>query len=94
MFVLLQLYDHLSCRSVNYMHVIDHGRKYIEKNFERPFFDRVIRNFLSVVLPNTKYTLELASFFVKIGKPFQFLMPSKIKRYDEFNANIIFQKKL
>ena len=63
---------------VNYMHVIDHGRKYIEKNFERPFFDRVIRNFLSVVLPNTLY-FRIASFFVKMGKPFQFLMPSKIK---------------
>ena len=23
---------------VNYMHVIDHGKKYIEKNYERPFF--------------------------------------------------------
>ena len=37
---------------VNYMHVIDHGKKYIEKNYERPFFDRLIRNFLSVTLPN------------------------------------------
>ena len=25
---------------VNYMHIIDHGRKYIEKNYERGFFDR------------------------------------------------------
>ena len=63
---------------VNYMHVIDHGKKYIEKNYERPFFDRLIRNFLSVTLPNIKY-FKLASFMVKLGKPFQFLMPSKIK---------------
>ena len=27
---------------VNYMHIIDHGKKYIEKNYERPFFDRAI----------------------------------------------------
>ena len=40
---------------VNYMHIIDHGKKYIEKNYERPFFDRAIRKFLSIVLPNTKY---------------------------------------
>jgi glycolate oxidase iron-sulfur subunit len=63
---------------VNYMHLIDHGRKYIEKNYERPFFDRLIRNFLSVVLPNTNY-FKLASLFVKIGKPFSFLFPNKIK---------------
>jgi glycolate oxidase iron-sulfur subunit len=63
---------------VNYMHIIDHGKKYIEKNFERSFFDRAIRNFLSVVLPNTGY-FRLASYMVKLAKPFQFLMPSKIK---------------
>jgi glycolate oxidase iron-sulfur subunit len=63
---------------VNYMHLIDHGRKYIEQNFQRPFFDRLLRNFLSLVLPNTKY-FRLASIFVKIGKPFSFLFPSKIK---------------
>jgi glycolate oxidase iron-sulfur subunit len=60
------------------MHVIDHGKKYIEKNFERPFVDRIIRNFLSAVLPNTRY-FRLASLMVKLAKPFQFLMPSKIK---------------
>ena len=63
---------------VNYMHLIDHGRKYIEQNFQRPFFDRLLRNFLSLVLPNTKY-FRLASIFVKIGKPFSFLFPSKVK---------------
>ena len=40
---------------VNYMHVIDHGRKYIEKNYERPFFDKLLRNFLSITLPNVRY---------------------------------------
>jgi len=63
---------------VNYMHLIDHGRKYIEKNYERPFFDRLIRDFLSTVLPNTKL-FKLLSILVKIGKPFKFLFPSKIK---------------
>ena len=63
---------------VNYMHIIDHGKKYIEKNYERSFFDRTIRNFLSVVLPNTGY-FRLASHMVKLAKPFQFLMPLKIK---------------
>ena len=63
---------------VNYMHIIDHGKKYIEKNYERSFFDRTIRSFLSVVLPNTGY-FKIASYIVKFAKPLQLLMPSKIK---------------
>ena len=46
---------------VNYMHLIDHGRKHIEKTYIRPFRERIIRNFLSFVLPNAfnfKYYLD------------------------------------
>lgn len=64
--------------NVNYMHLIDHGKKYIEKNYKRPFFDRLVRNFLSTVLPNPK-VFRLTSILVKLGKPFTFLMPLKIK---------------
>jgi len=63
---------------VNYMHLIDHGRKYIEKNYERSFFDKIIRNFLSIVLPNNKL-FKLSSLLVKIAIPFKLLLPSKIK---------------
>ena len=63
---------------VNYMHIIDHGKKYIEKNYERSIFDKLIRHFLSITLPNTKI-FKLSSFLVKLIKPFKFLMPSKIK---------------
>jgi len=63
---------------VNYMHLIDHGRKYIEKNYERPFFDKIIRNLLSTVLPNNKL-FKLSSLLVKIAIPFKLLLPSKIK---------------
>ena len=63
---------------VNYMHLIDHGRKYIEKNYERPFFDRIIRNFLSKTLPDPKL-FKLSIFFAKLGKPLKFLFPSRIK---------------
>jgi glycolate oxidase iron-sulfur subunit len=60
------------------MHIIDHGKKYIEKNYERSFFDKLIRHFLSITLPNTK-VFRLSSFLVKLSKPFKFLMPSKIR---------------
>ena len=63
---------------VNYMHLIDHARKYIEKNYERPFFDRIIRNFLSKTLPDQKL-FKLSVFLAKLVKPLKFLFPSKIK---------------
>ena len=63
---------------VNYMHLIDHGRKYIEKNYERPFFDRIIRNFLSIILPDSKL-FKLSIFLAKLVKPLNFLFPLRIK---------------
>ena len=45
------------------MHLIDHGRKHIEKTYKRPFSERLIRRFLSITL----------------SKPFKFLFPKKIK---------------
>ena len=64
--------------NVNYMHIIDHGRKYIEKNYQRPFFDRLIRDALSIILPNEKL-FRIMSYLARIGRPFQFFLPSKIK---------------
>ncbi len=63
---------------VNYMHLIDHGRSHIEKTYKRPFFDRLIRNFLSQIIP---YPLRfriigILTFFIK---PFSFIFPEKIK---------------
>jgi|TARA_B100002003_G_scaffold95183_1_gene88681 glycolate oxidase iron-sulfur subunit len=63
---------------VNYMHIIDHGRNYIEKNYQRPFWDKHIRNVLSFVIPNHRL-FRLAGFLTKFAKPFKFLFPKKIK---------------
>jgi len=63
---------------VNYMHLIDHGRKYIEQNYERSLFDKLLRSFLSKVLPNKNY-FRIAIMLTKISKPFSFLLPNKIK---------------
>ncbi|MGI9462839.1 MAG: 4Fe-4S dicluster domain-containing protein, partial [Aestuariivirgaceae bacterium] len=46
----------LSCMStcpsgVNYMHLVDEARTYIEETHQRPFLDRMLRNVLSAVLP-------------------------------------------
>ena len=64
---------------VNYMHLIDHGRNYIEKNYERPFWDKQIRNFLSIILPNQNL-FRILGFFTRLLKPIKFLFPTKIKK--------------
>ena len=68
---------------VNYMHLIDHGRKHIEKNYKRPFFDRLIRNFLSITLSKPIYFkfVMLITLFIR---PFKFLLPQKIKNMISF----------
>ena len=63
---------------VNYMHLIDHGRNHIEKTYKRPFFDRFVRNFLSVTL-SSSINFRIVSFLTKFVKPFKFLFPKKIR---------------
>ena len=63
---------------VNYMHIIDHGRNHIERNYKRPFLDRLLRNMLSYVLPRPNICL-LLGWLTKITKPLSFFMPGKIK---------------
>ena len=59
---------------VNYMHLIDHGRNYIEETYKRPLLDRLFRNILSWTLPkpNVFFVLMLALKFIK---PLSFIMP-------------------
>lgn len=49
----------LSCMStcpsgVNYMHLVDHGREHIENTYKRPFFDRLLRSTLALLIPNPR----------------------------------------
>ena len=63
---------------VNYMHLIDHGRSYIEKTFKRPFKERIFRNFLSVVLPRAKI-FKIVALLTQFLKPIKFIFPKKIR---------------
>tara|TARA_B100000700_G_scaffold184661_1_gene203592 strand:- start:2276 stop:3583 length:1308 start_codon:yes stop_codon:yes gene_type:complete len=63
---------------VNYMHLIDHGRNHIEKTYKRPLSDRIIRSFLSIVIPNSTY-FRIVGRLTLLIKPFQFFLPKKIK---------------
>ncbi len=78
---------------VNYMHLIDHGRNYIEKNYERPFWDKQIRSLLSIILPNQNLFKTLG-FFVKLLKPIKFLFPKKINKMISLMPSKFPKKKL
>ena len=59
---------------VDYMHLVDHARDYIEKTYRRPFMDRMLRRVLAWVIPHpTRFRLALLG--AKIVQPFSFLMP-------------------
>src|SRR5690242_3896500 len=50
---------------VNYMHLVDHGRRHIEATWKRPWADRWLRHLLAVVLPRPQLfraMLLLAAF--------------------------------
>lgn len=60
----------LSCMTtcpsgVNYMHLVDHARAYIEKRYRRPLRERMFRRLLVLVLPHPgrfRFALRLARF--------------------------------
>lgn len=60
---------------VNYMHLVDHARAHIEKTYNRPLADRLIRSVLAFVLPHParfRAALKLA----RLGRPFTGLFES------------------
>ena len=63
---------------VNYMHIIDHGRKHIEKTYQRPFLDRLMRSALSIILSKS-LNFRITAILVRLLKPFSFFFPGKIK---------------
>ena len=63
---------------VNYMHLIDHGRNHIEKTYKRPLKDRIIRNFLSFVMPYP-FRFKIIGLLTLFVKPIKFIFPKKIR---------------
>jgi len=59
---------------VHYMHLVDHARAYIEKNYDRPWSDRALRWVLARILPYPM-RFRVALLGAKIGRPFARLMP-------------------
>jgi glycolate oxidase iron-sulfur subunit len=73
----------LSCMStcpsgVHYMHLVDHARHRIEETYKRPWFDRITRRILGMVLPRPQ-VFRLAIFAARLAKPFAAILPNQMK---------------
>lgn len=69
----------LSCMTtcpsgVHYMHLVDHAREYIEENYRRPLFERVLRSVLAKILPYPG-RFRLALNAARIARPLRRFMP-------------------
>ena len=72
-----------SCPSfVNYMHLVDHGRQYIEEHYRRPLKDRLARWTLAKVLPYPG-RFRLAIHAARFARPMAVLMPGPFRRMTE-----------
>src|SRR3984893_16577641 len=76
----------LSCRAcmttcpagVNYMHLVDHGRRHIEEHYRRPLAERVLRWALGAVLTRPeRFRAGLTA--ASLTRPFAPLMPARLR---------------
>src|SRR6266702_3866043 len=71
----------LSCMTtcpsgVNYMHLVDHARTYIEQTYRRPLPERLLRSLLGVLLPRPGlFRFALAG--ARIARPLGRLIPGQ-----------------
>jgi glycolate oxidase iron-sulfur subunit len=60
---------------VNYMHLVDHARSYIEDTYRRPWHERALRALLAAVLPRPS-VFRLALSVARLGRPLARLLPA------------------
>ena len=53
---------------VHYMHLVDHARAYIERNYKRPWSERLIRRLLAEILPFPR-RFRAALRMARLGRP-------------------------
>ncbi len=73
----------LSCMTtcpsgVHYMHLVDHGRAYIETHYRRPLPDRLLRWVLQRTIPYP-FMFRLSLVGAAIARPFAGLMPARLR---------------
>ena len=70
----------LACKTtcpsgVDYMHLVDHSRAWIEQRYERPWYDRLLRAVLALLLPHPR-RFAFALFMGKLFSPLAGLLPN------------------
>ena len=73
----------LSCMTtcpsgVNYMHLVDHGRAWIEETYQRPWLDRQLRRVLAWVLPSPA-RFRFALMGAILARPLAPLLPKRLR---------------
>ncbi|MCW3477441.1 glycolate oxidase subunit GlcF [Limobrevibacterium gyesilva] len=61
---------------VNYMHLVDHARTYIERTYRRPWHDRALRWVLAQVLPRPGL-MRVALYGARLARPVVRLLPQE-----------------
>ena len=70
---------------VNYMHLVDHARRYIEETYKRPLQERVMRELLAALLPRPGL-FRWAMQGAQLAKPFRVFLPKKSRLGSRLNA--------
>src|SRR6202790_2994363 len=63
---------------VNYMHLVDHGRRHIEAHYRRPLAERLLRRLLGLVLSRPAL-FRAALHGARLAKPFAGLLPTRLR---------------
>ena len=63
---------------VNYMHLVDHGRRHIEEHYRRPLAERLLRKVLGAVLSRPE-RLRAALQAACLARPLARLMPPRLR---------------
>ena len=60
--------------SVNYMHLVDQARTYIEKSYKRKFGERFLRKLIALIIPYpSRFRISIS--LARLVKPFSFIIP-------------------
>ncbi len=63
---------------VNYMHLVDHGRRHVEQHYRRPPVERLLRRTLGAVLARPDW-FRTALRAAALAKPFGALLPPRLR---------------
>jgi glycolate dehydrogenase iron-sulfur subunit len=63
---------------VNYMHLVDHGRRHIARTYRRPLLDRWMRRALATILPRPEM-FRWALRAARLARPIRGLLPARMQ---------------